>query len=183
MGYFCNQFDRIVDETGACVIYAHHHSKGAQGGKSAQDRASGSSVFARDPDAIVDLIEVEIPEEQKPEICDSYTDSAWRMQFVTRDFAEPPTRNIWFKYPLHSIDHTDAVKKMLSRGDPRANLKQYKDGSAKTPDEKLGIIEDAFNIVAMGENECKVSDLAEYLAEDKNKVPAKKGGFIGLLKI
>lgn len=174
MGYFCNQFDRIADETGASVIYAHHHSKGAQGGKSAQDRASGSGVFARDPDAIVDLIEVEIPEEQKPEICDSYTDSAWRMQFVTRDFAEPPTRNIWFKYPLHSIDHTDAVKKMLSRGDPRANLKQYKDGAVKTSDEKLDIIEDAFNIVAMGQNECKVMDVAEYLAEDKDKVQSKR---------
>ena len=63
---------------------------------------------------------------------------------------------------------------MLSRGDPRANLKQYKDGAVKTSDEKLDIIEDAFNIVAMGQNECKVMDVAEYLAEDKDKVQSKR---------
>lgn len=43
---------------GAAVIYCHHHSKGAQGGKKAIDRASGSGVFARDPDAILDLSEL-----------------------------------------------------------------------------------------------------------------------------
>lgn len=174
MGYFCNQFDKIADETGASVIYAHHHSKGAQGGKAAQDRASGSGVFARDPDAIVDLIEVEIPEDQKSLILDKYTDTAWRMQFVTRDFAEPPTRNIWFKYPLHQLDETDQVKKMLSKGDPKANLKQYKEGKVKSNDEKLDLLDNAFDVVSMGSEACTVAELAEFLAEDKDQVAAKK---------
>ena len=169
MGYFCNQFDRIADETGASVIYAHHHSKGAQGGKTAQDRSSGSGVFARDPDAIVDLIEVEIPDEQKAELVDDQTDTAWRMSFVTRDFAEPKNRNIWFKYPLHVMDKTDKVKKMLSRGDPKLNLKQFKDGSFKTNEDKLEEIEDAFNIVAMGSDSCDVKDIVEYLSGNGDK--------------
>lgn len=58
MAIFCNQFDRVCAEVECSVIYCHHHSKGAQGGKKAMDRASGSGVFARDPDAILDLIEL-----------------------------------------------------------------------------------------------------------------------------
>lgn len=59
MSYFCNQFDKICTELGTAVIYCHHHSKGVQGGKRSMDRASGSGVFARDPDALLDLIELE----------------------------------------------------------------------------------------------------------------------------
>ncbi len=60
MARFCNQFDAICTELGCSVIYCHHHSKGAQGGKRSMDRASGSGVFARDPDALLDLIELEL---------------------------------------------------------------------------------------------------------------------------
>lgn len=60
MAHFCNQFDKVCTELGCAVIYCHHHSKGAQGGKRSMDRASGSGVFARDPDALLDLTELEL---------------------------------------------------------------------------------------------------------------------------
>lgn len=50
----------MCTELGCAVIYCHHHSKGGQGGKKSMDRASGSGVFARDPDALIDLIELEL---------------------------------------------------------------------------------------------------------------------------
>lgn len=59
MANFCNQFDKVCTELGVAVIYCHHHSKGSQGNKKSMDRASGSGVFARDPDALLDLIELE----------------------------------------------------------------------------------------------------------------------------
>jgi len=62
MAKFCNQFDRVCAELGAAVVYCHHHSKGDQGQKRASDRASGSGVFARDPDALIDMIELEVTE-------------------------------------------------------------------------------------------------------------------------
>lgn len=62
MAHFCNQFDKICTDLGSAVIYCHHHSKGAQGSKRSMDRASGSGVFARDPDVLLDLIELELPE-------------------------------------------------------------------------------------------------------------------------
>lgn len=60
MANFCNQFDKVCTELGCAVIYCHHHSKGGQGGKKSMDRVSGSGVFARDPDAMIDLIELEL---------------------------------------------------------------------------------------------------------------------------
>lgn len=63
MAHFCNQFDIVCSDLGAAVIYCHHHSKGGQGQKRSMDRASGSGVFARDPDALLDLIELEVSED------------------------------------------------------------------------------------------------------------------------
>lgn len=62
MAHFANQFDKICTELGSAVIYCHHHSKGYQGSKRAIDRASGSGVFARDPDCLLDLTELELTE-------------------------------------------------------------------------------------------------------------------------
>ena len=79
MARFCNQFDKICTELGAAVIYCHHHSKGSQGGKKSMDRASGSGVFARDPDAMLDLIELEttdalMKQEENKAICKACMD-------------------------------------------------------------------------------------------------------------
>ena len=76
MARFCNQFDKVCTELGCSVIYCHHHSKGSQGGKRSMDRASGSGVFSRDPDALLDLTELEITEslfiqQENAEICEA----------------------------------------------------------------------------------------------------------------
>lgn len=88
MANFCNQFDLVCTELGCAVIYCHHHSKGAQGGKKSMDRASGSGVFARDPDALLDLIELELTEENLKQeennaicrACKQYLDSHFKWE-------------------------------------------------------------------------------------------------------
>ena len=85
MGAFCNQFDKICMETGCSVIYCHHHSKGAQGAKKAMDRASGSGVFARDPDAQLDMIELELSDDIKNFVRDGYA-TGWRLESSLREF-------------------------------------------------------------------------------------------------
>lgn len=72
MAKFTNQFDKICTELGTAVIYCHHHSKGYQGTKRSMDRASGSGVFARDPDALLDLTELDLT----PQILDRLNDDA-----------------------------------------------------------------------------------------------------------
>lgn len=63
MAHFCNQFDKVCTQLGCAVIYCHHHSKGSQGGKRSMDRASGSGVFARDPDALIDMTELDLTDD------------------------------------------------------------------------------------------------------------------------
>lgn len=70
MGKFCNFFDYIAEQCHCSMIYCHHHSKGAQGDKKAQDRASGSGVFARDPDALLDMIELEVDDKRRKTVAD-----------------------------------------------------------------------------------------------------------------
>lgn len=65
MAEFCNSIDYICQTLNTAMIYCHHHSKGSQSGKSAIDRMSGSGVLARDPDAIIDLLELEYTPEAK----------------------------------------------------------------------------------------------------------------------
>ena len=93
MAKFCNQFDKVCTELGCAVIYCHHHSKGSQGGKRSMDRASGSGVFARDPDALLDLIELPVSEELRRqavgnavgEACGAYLDKLEKSGEVGQD--------------------------------------------------------------------------------------------------
>jgi RecA-family ATPase len=79
MSKFCNLFDRVCTELKVATIYCHHHSKGNQGQKRAHDRSSGSGVFARDPDALIDIIELELDDKRRETIgtrfaCDKIID-------------------------------------------------------------------------------------------------------------
>ena len=93
MANFCNQFDKVCTELGVAVIYCHHHSKGSQGSKRSMDRASGSGVFARDPDALLDLIELDLPESlQKQQddqmvcqVCKNYLQRAGQLYKLSQD--------------------------------------------------------------------------------------------------
>ena len=88
MARFCNQFDLVCTELGCAVIYCHHHSKGSQGQKKAIDRSSGSGVFARDPDAVLDLIELETTDDLMQQqmnkglcnVCKAYLDAHFKWQ-------------------------------------------------------------------------------------------------------
>lgn len=87
MADFCNQFDKVCTELNCAVIYCHHHSKGSQGGKRSMDRASGSGVFARDPDALLDLIELDLTDdilkqEENKAVCEAC------IEYLNRYFEE-----------------------------------------------------------------------------------------------
>jgi hypothetical protein len=50
-----NLIEMIAVSTGAAVAFGAHFAKGNAGGKDVKDRAAGSGVLARDPDAILTL--------------------------------------------------------------------------------------------------------------------------------
>jgi hypothetical protein len=55
MADLMNEFEALAVDSGSGMVFAHHFAKGAQGGKFAIDRMSGSGVLSRDPDAILIL--------------------------------------------------------------------------------------------------------------------------------
>ena len=114
MGAFCNQFDKICTETGCSTIYCHHHSKGAQGMKKAMDRASGSGVFARDPDAQLDMIQLELSEDIANNVRDG-NETAWRLESSLREFPNITPVNFWFEYPIHKVDDKGRSARCLHR--------------------------------------------------------------------
>lgn len=110
MAKFTNQFDKICTELGTAVIYCHHHSKGSQGQKRSMDRASGSGVFARDPDAMLDMIELELDDGHYAQLrskkaCDmmaqwlDHNFSGWREnEAPDAIFSRDTMKNICIKY-------------------------------------------------------------------------------------
>lgn len=119
MAYFCNQFDRITTETGCSVVYCHHHSKGAQGMKRAMDRASGSGVFARDPDAILDMTELELTDSVQNLVADR-GDTAFRLEGSLREFRGFAPKDFWFRWPIHVLDESGELKYCSPSGSPQA---------------------------------------------------------------
>jgi len=162
MGAFTNLFDKICKETGCTVIFSHHHSKGAQGFKRAMDRASGSGVFARDPDALVDMIQLEISAEYLAKNADDQSSTAWRMESSLREFNNFKPLNFWFEYPIHRVDDRDLLNKKYADGDPKANLE--KSGKrTQTPESRKDEFDAAFEINVAKDGTCLLSVLAEYL--------------------
>jgi RecA-family ATPase len=100
MAKFFNQLDRICKQLGVSIACCHHHSKGAQGGKFSIDRASGSGVFARDPDALLDMIRLN-PIDAGKDLEDGQT--AWRISATLREFPSPDDIDVVFDYPVHHI--------------------------------------------------------------------------------
>lgn len=121
IGSLVVRFDRICAETGAAVIIAHHFSKGSAYGKSFQnvaDRASGSGVFGRDPDAIITLMQLvwDPVSFLRPE-----TETAWRISFSLREFPPPPELDCFFDYPVHVVDADGLLKEHPFVGNPGTN--------------------------------------------------------------
>lgn len=238
MSHFCNQFDKVCTELGCAVIYCHHHSKGAQGGKRSMDRASGSGVFARDPDALIDLVELELnddilkqeknkavckvcegwlykydklyhasqddlcSETQMLTLCREYLEndayecviedvgkarktvesrSAWRIEGTLREFPKFAPVNLWFKYPVHSIDNIGVLKDIaVDDGMPtwKKNFAKKKtDAERKT--ERKNSLETAFEACGI-DDKVTVKSMAEYMGVSEKTVRRRlkeHGGF------
>lgn len=159
MALFCNQFDKICTSTGCATIYCHHHSKGAQGAKKAMDRASGSGVFARDPDAQLDLTPLEMTEDLKNYVQDGGA-TAWRLESNLREFPNVTPVNFWFEYPIHRVDDTDQLHNAFAEGSPMGNLSKSRKYT-RAEDRRLSI-ETAFQVLSMSPP-VTVQAIADYL--------------------
>lgn len=113
------KFDKIAEETGASVIYAHHFAKGSAAGKSIIDRASGAGTFARDPDAILTMTQLD----WAPEIEEEKDWTAWRLESTLREFKAIQPVDMFFAWPIHKVDYEGRLKDcdLLSSENNRRN--------------------------------------------------------------
>ena len=112
---FFAKLDEICVNLECTVVISHHHSKGAQGLKSAIDRGSGSGVFGRAPDAVLDMTELILEPgtlemaRQSHKLADVKRLTGWRMSFTLREFAQKDPLDLWLVFPLHEVDHTELL--------------------------------------------------------------------------
>lgn len=173
MAKFCNQFDKVCNELNCAVIYCHHHSKGGQGMKRAMDRASGSGVFARDPDAILDMIQLNVKDErsQLEKQVDKSTGhtpaTAWRIAGTLREFPSFDPVNIWFDYPIHLKDKSGVLRFAVEEGsleDVRQKGREL-GNKIKTAVKKdrQGQLEAVYNdLTENGKHDITLKEFAEY---------------------
>lgn len=236
MAHFTNQFDKVATELGSSVIYCHHHSKGSQGGKKSMDRASGSGVFARDPDALVDLVELEVSEELLTQrlnqaACEvykqalqernnayyqqnvglddllspaqmrthfekgipdvmaraPYTDkleevrnkiqiaTAWRVEGTLREFAKFKPVNMWFSYPVHTLDESGVLADIQVEESnsymkkAAANARGGRKSKEENLKERNKKLETAYSALFDGVSPVTVEEIQEYFGVKSKK--------------
>lgn len=157
---FCNALDKIAHETGAAIIYDHHHPKGDSGSRKTIDRGAGSGVFARDADAIVDISNLD-PGNDAPDMVKDLMkqERPMELSFVLRDFKDVEPIKVWFKFPVHYVDSANLLEGCFVEGSKEANLS--KNPNRKSEDEKKAIVEYAFG-VCQEQGFAKLSDMANY---------------------
>ena len=139
------------------------------------DRASGSGVFARDPDALLDLIELDLTEEllnrvnqENPE---TQPPTGWRIEGTLREFPKFPQRDIWFGYPLHWVDREGLLKgcKPWNGLTPYRMEKERSKSKEKRKSERRQSIETAFEACFLN-GTVTVKDISEYLGVTEKTV-------------
>ena len=119
---FTNTLDLITQACGCAVIYAHHHPKGATGNRRALDRMSGSGVYGRDADTVIDFSPLFVPDDlwkrfdRKP---------LFRAEITCRGFGSRRPIDCAFNYPRFYRDVSGELAMCKILGEDRR-----KEGSA-----------------------------------------------------
>ena len=138
---------------GSAIAFAHHHAKGSAGTRNVIDRGSGSGVFGRFVDAMVDLTPIVPDDEQKGMLEARYGEGAtpMRMSFVLREFADPGSRSVVFEFPLlHEVDG-DYMDDAPEDGTAEAARRKGGEANRRRNDRRWGHIDES---IGRAVNQC-----------------------------
>ena len=117
-------------------------------------------MFARDVDALLDIIELELPpERQRAGV------TAWRIEGTLREFPSFEPVDVWFNYPIHVMERFDQADNIA----PHSQLPSYQRAmNARKPKEqklkeRRHRLEAAIDVLAAQGVEVTTSSVAEYL--------------------
>lgn len=108
------------------VFLVHHHSKGNKASTKSIDRSSGSNVFSRYCETIIDLIELDTTKEANAD-----KKRGFSVDIVSRDYPSINGYRVWFDYPLFTPASGDELK---TAGTKKTFIKEKV--STKTAEEK-----------------------------------------------
>ena len=161
-----NKMERFSEKLGCAFVYAHHFSKGNKSETDHIDRASGSGVFARDPDAILTLT----PHEEEYHLV---------LEGTLRNFPTPDKQVVEFSWP--NFIHKPDLEANLRKPGQAAESKKLNESLA---DKLLGLLEKdsimGFNVMRLKlqdltNNEITKERLNNILKHLKGKIDIKKG--------
>jgi hypothetical protein len=133
------QLSGIASETGAAVILPAHFAKGDASAKSAQDRVSGSGVFARFPDTLLTLTQHE-------------EDGSLTVEAILRTFPPVEPFVVTWQHPVFHVDSRLDPERLKKRG---GRTEKYSDKEILGPlaDEPLTYTE---WLEALSEKGCEI---------------------------
>jgi hypothetical protein len=168
IGNFLADLEALAVEAGLSPIMAHHFTKGDSSQKSVIDLASGTGVFARDPDALMGFRELKDSTETEP---------LMRMEFVLRSFAPVAPIGLRWQFPIWVVDDTlDLELKQPGKGD-RGRPKEH------TVEDILQVMGNRQLNVNQWRNECMGQKHMKSRTFDALKAKAEKAGLIQSQKI
>ena len=169
---FCNALDKIAHETGAAIIYDHHHPKG-DARENVIDRGSGSGVFSRDADAICDISALAPGKELLELINSQMQDGEKPMQisFVLRDFKDIEPINIWFRFPLHFVDEANLLEGAPLKGSREDNLNQS--SKRTTENERKAVLDRLFR-ACEEDGVASMKEMVEYANGDPSEASIRR---------
>lgn len=135
-----NKMERFSEKLGCAFVYAHHFSKGNKSETDHIDRASGSGVFARDPDAILTLT----PHEEEYHLV---------LEGTLRNFPTPDKQVVEFSWP--NFIHKPDLDPNLRKPGQAAESKKLNESLA---DKLLGLLEKG-QIIGFNVMRIKLQDL------------------------
>ena len=135
-----NKMERFSEKLGCAFVYAHHFSKGNKSETDHIDRASGSGVFARDPDAILTLT----PHEEEYHLV---------LEGTLRNFPTPDKQVVEFSWP--NFIHKPDLEANLRKPGQAAESKKLNESLA---DKLLGLLEKG-QIIGLNVMRIKLQDL------------------------
>ena len=125
------------------------------------DRASGSGVFARDPDALIDLLELEVTKQDEP----PFTGTAWRLEGTLREFPRFEPLYLWFQYPLHMLDHTGFLEELFSEDSSERGRRRGNATKKEQKEDRKAKMQEAIRALKgfSADNQVTVEEVANYM--------------------
>ena len=121
MALLMNQLESIAVQHSCAVVFAHHHRKGQPGDANRMDLLSGAGTFARDPDSIVTMLDLDI-EGEDCVVVDP----------VLRNFPPQEPFGLRWECPLFHREEGLDLTKIKGKGGPKKKF-HWEDAVASLP--------------------------------------------------